>query len=134
MRALVANEPAMYREVISSTLREMRPDVEVFTAEPEDLEGEFLRLVPRLVVFSRATELVEREAPAWVALYPEGASHAIVKSPDGSRRTLPRMDFDALLAVLDAIQEIPPRARGIPTNPSRTPPPIRIRIEENRQL
>jgi hypothetical protein len=120
----------MYREVISSTLREMRPDVEVFTAEPEDLEGEFLRLVPRLVVFSRATELVEREAPAWVALYPEGASYAIVKSPDGSRRTLPRMDFDAL----DAIQEIPPRARGIPTNPSRTPPPIRIRIEENRQL
>jgi hypothetical protein len=103
MRAPIVNEPAMYREVISSTLREMRPDVEVFIAGPEDLEGEYLRLVPRLVVFSRGTELVEREAPAWVALYPEGASHAVVKSPDGSRRTLPRMDFGALLAVLDAI-------------------------------
>ena len=93
----------MYREVISSTLREMRPDVEVFTAEPEDLEGEYLRLAPGLVVFSRPTERVEREAPAWVALYPEGASHAVVKSPDGSRRTLPKMDFDTLLAILDAI-------------------------------
>jgi hypothetical protein len=99
-RALIANEPAMYREVISSTLREMRPDVEVFTAEPEALEGEYLRLAPRLVVFSRATE---HEAPAWVALYPGGASHAVVKCPDGSRRTLPGMDFDTLLAVLDAI-------------------------------
>ena len=93
----------MYREVISLALREMRPGVEVLTAEPEDLEDEYLRLAPRLVVFSRATELVEREAPAWVALYPGGASHAVVKSPDGSRRMLPGMDFDTLLAVLDAI-------------------------------
>jgi hypothetical protein len=103
MRALIANDPAIYGEVISSALREMRPDVEVFTAEPEDLEGEFGRLAPQLVVFSRATELVEREAPAWVALYPRGSPHAVVKSPDGSRRILPRMDFDTLLAVLDAI-------------------------------
>ena len=91
----------MYREVISSALREMRPDVEVFTTEPEDPDGEYLRHAPQLVVFSRATELVEREAPVWVALYPEGASHAVVKSPDGSRRTLPGMDFDTLLALLD---------------------------------
>jgi predicted glycosyltransferase len=53
MRALIANGPAMYREVISAALRELRPDIEIFTAEPEDLETEFLRLLPRLVICSR---------------------------------------------------------------------------------
>jgi hypothetical protein len=34
----------MYREVICAALRELRPGIEIFTADPEDLEGEFLRL------------------------------------------------------------------------------------------
>ena len=73
MRALIANEPAIYREVISATLKELRPDIEIFTSEPDDLEGEFLRIQPQLVVCSRPTKLVEREAPAWIELYPGGA-------------------------------------------------------------
>jgi hypothetical protein len=103
MRALIANEPAIYREVISAALKELTPDIEIFTSEPDDLEGEFLRILPQLVVCSRPTKLVEREAPAWVELYPGGASHAVVKSLDGSRRTLPTMDFDTLLSILDGI-------------------------------
>jgi hypothetical protein len=47
---------------------------------------------------------VEREAPAWIELFPGGTWHAVVKSPDGSRRTLPTMDFDTLLSILDSIQ------------------------------
>ena len=93
----------MYREVISATLRELRPGVEVYMADPEDLEVEFLRLMPQLVVCSRLTKSVEREAPVWVELYPEGASHAVVGNPDGSRTLLPGMDFDTLLAILDGI-------------------------------
>ena len=103
MRALIANEPAIYREVICAALKELRPDIEIFTSEPDDLEGEFLRLLPQLVVCSRPTNLVEREAPAWVELYPGGASHAVVKNFDGSRRTIPDMDFDTLLSILDSI-------------------------------
>jgi hypothetical protein len=93
----------MYREVISAALRELRPGIEVFTADPENLEGEFLRLMPQLVVCSRLTKRVEREAPVWIELYPEGASHAVVGNPDGSRTLLPGMDFDTLLAILDRI-------------------------------
>jgi hypothetical protein len=103
MRALIANEPSIYREVISAALKELRPDIEIFISEPDDLEGEFLRILPQLVVCSRPTKLVEREAPAWVELYPGGASHAVVKCLDGSRRTLPTMDFDTLLSILDGI-------------------------------
>jgi hypothetical protein len=103
MRALIANEPALYREVISAALKELRPDIEIFTSEPDDLEGEFLRLLPQLVVCSRPTKLVEREAPAWIELYPGGSSHAVVKNIDGSCRTIPEMDFDTLLSILDSI-------------------------------
>jgi hypothetical protein len=103
MRALIANEPAIYREVFSSALKELRPDMEIFTSKPDDLEGEFLHIVPRFVVFSRPKKPVEREAPAWVELYPDGASHAVVKSLDGSRRILPGMDFDTLLSILAGI-------------------------------
>ena len=93
----------MYREVISATLRELRPGIEVFTADPEDLEGEFLRLMPQLVVCSRMTKRVELEAPVWIELYPDGASHAVVGNPDGSRMLLPGIDFDTLLVILDGI-------------------------------
>jgi hypothetical protein len=46
---------------------------------------------------------VELDAPVWVELYPDGASHAVVKSPDGSRMTLTSIDFDTLLSILDSI-------------------------------
>jgi hypothetical protein len=100
---LIANGPAMYREVISAALRELRPDIEVFTAEPEDLESEFSRLLPHLVVCSRLTKLIEHDAPVWIELYPDGASHAVVGSLDGSRTILLGMDFDTLLSVLDDV-------------------------------
>ena len=77
--------------------------MEIFTSEPDDLEGEFLRILPHFVVCSRPKKLVEREAPAWVELYPDGTSHAVVKSLDGSRRTLPGLDFDTLLSILAGI-------------------------------
>jgi hypothetical protein len=76
MRTLIANEPAIYREVICAALKELRPDMEIFTSEPDDLEGEFLRILPQFVLYSRPTKLVEREAAAWVELYPGGAWHA----------------------------------------------------------
>jgi len=103
VRVLIANEPSIYREVISSALEVLRPGVEVFTAEPDDLEQEFLRLLPDLVVCSHTTKRVEIDAPAWVSLYPDGASYAVVSDPEGSRRTFSRIGFDNLLSILDGI-------------------------------
>jgi len=103
MRALIANEPAIYREAISAALSVLRPGIEVFTAEPEDLEGEFLRLLPQLVVCSQPPKCMESDASVWVELYPDGASHAVVRSLDGSCKTLFSMNFDKLLSILDGI-------------------------------
>ena len=99
----MANEPTIYREVISAALKELRPSVEIFTAEPEDLEREFLRLLPQLVICSQLTKRVELDEPVWVELYPDGASHAVLSSLDGCRTTLTGMDFDTLLSILDSI-------------------------------
>lgn len=101
VRVLVANEPIIYREVISAALKELRPNIEVFTAAPEDLDQEFLRLLPRLVVCSTLTALVEREAAVWVELYPEGTSRAVVGGLDEKRCVLVSMDLSALLSILD---------------------------------
>jgi hypothetical protein len=101
VRVLLANEPTIYREVISATLKELRPNIEVFTAAPEDLDQEFLRLVPRLVVCSTLTALVERDASAWVELYPEGTTKAVVGGLEGRRCILVGIDFSDLLSILD---------------------------------
>jgi hypothetical protein len=103
MRALIANGPAMYREVISTALRELRPGVEVSTARPEDLEQEFLRLLPQLVVCSRLTKRVERNVPVWIELYPDGSSYAVVGRSDRTRTSLPSIDFDTILSILDGV-------------------------------
>jgi hypothetical protein len=107
LRVVLANEPVVYREVISATIEVLRPEFEVFTAEPENLDREFLRLGPRLVVVcSQLTELVERDALAWVQLYPNHASHTLV-ALGGQRPTrLAHMDLDTLLAVLDAAEHL----------------------------
>lgn len=103
VRVLIANEPGMYREVISAAFAELRPGIEIFTAEPDDLEEEFLRLLPHLVVCSHITKLVELDAPVWVELYPDGASYAVVRNLNGSRRIFSRIGFDTLLSILDSI-------------------------------
>jgi hypothetical protein len=105
MRVLVANEPFVYREVISATFQELRPHVEVICVEPQDLDREFSRLVPHLVVCSGVTALVERAAIAWVELYPEHASRAVV-SLGGEETTSDAIDFDTLLSILDRVERL----------------------------
>lgn len=100
MRLLVANEPRSYRETLSTVIAQLRPRLEVLTAEPTDLDREVLRSLPDLVVCSRLSGAVELEAPAWIELYPEGTSQTVV-SMNGERYTYPGMDFDTLLSILD---------------------------------
>lgn len=100
MRVLVANDPLAYREVISASIRELRPSVVVCSMDPIHLDEEFLRLVPGLVVCSRATALIEKRAFAWVELYPEHTSGAVV-SLAGEKMVFDSMPFDVLLSILD---------------------------------
>ena len=105
MRVLVANEPLAYREVISAAFKELRPQMDVHTTEPVDLDKELLRLAPGLVVCSRTTVLVEHKAPAWVELYREHTSGAIV-SLAGTKTTFDEMDFGTLLSILDEAEHL----------------------------
>ncbi len=105
MRVIVTHSLVSYREAISATLRELRPHLEIFTVEPEDLDEEFARLSPQLVVCSRVTRLVEREALAWIELYPDHASEVVV-SLDGKKTTYPDIDLETLLSILDEAERL----------------------------
>lgn len=105
IHVLVANEPLAYREVISAAFEELRPHVRVHATEPTDLDKEFLRLSPKLVVCSRTTALIEHEAPAWVELYPDHASRTVA-SLAGEKTVFDAMDFDTLLSILDEAERL----------------------------
>jgi hypothetical protein len=101
----MAHSLLSYREVISTALKVLRPHLEIFTADAEDLDEEFGRLRPHLVVCSRVTEVVEREAFAWIELYPEHGSESVV-SICGHKRVYPEMDLETLLSVLDEAERL----------------------------
>ncbi len=105
MRVMVAHSLLSYREAISATLEALRPHLEIFTVGPENLDEEFRRFSPQLVVCSRVTELVEREAFGWIELYPEHGSESVV-SLGGEKVTYPQMDLEALLSVLDEAERL----------------------------
>lgn len=114
VRVVVANGPAVYREVISAALGLLRPHAEVFVADPEDLDRECLRLLPQLVVCSRVTETVEKTVPAWIELYQEHGPLSAV-SIRGRRAVLDRVGLAELLDILD-------EAEGPEGSPAPTPP------------
>ena len=102
---MVVNEPWSYREAIAAAFKVLRPGMEIFAADPENIDGEFLRLVPHLVVCSRLTELISQEAPAWIELYPGGSSYAVANL-DGATTTYHDVDLDTLLSVLDGARRL----------------------------
>lgn len=100
MRLLVANDPRAYREALSATFTVLRPEIEVFTAKSGSLDREYRRLQPELVLCHRLTRLIEREAPAWILLYPKESSLTVTYLR-GERNTVSNMDLDKLLAIID---------------------------------
>ena len=105
MRVMVAHSMVSYREVISFALERLRPHVETFIVEPENLDREFMSLSPQLVVCSRVTDIVERGSLGWIELYPEQTSESVV-SLCGETTTYPEMDLDTLLSVLDETRRL----------------------------
>jgi hypothetical protein len=99
MRALIANEPCAYREVIAGAFWELRPHVEVHCIEPDDLDDEIACHRPHLVVCSRLTTDMH-SLLAWILLYPDGENRAVIKTAE-EHVTLTEVGFGDLLSILD---------------------------------
>jgi hypothetical protein len=99
-RILVALEPRSYRDAITQVLVAMRPQMDAVSEEPADLDDSLRRLEPSLVLCSRVTEWLLSNIPAWIVLYPAGAS-LVVASIGGNQRTLTDVDMSHLLALVD---------------------------------
>jgi hypothetical protein len=97
---LVICELKSYREAIAAAFRVLRPGVEVFEAEEENLDQEVGRLGPDLVVCSRLTARVEDSVPNWVELYPGCGSRSFV-SLRGERSTIEEIQLSDLLHIVD---------------------------------
>ena len=102
---LLANEPRAYRESIAHVFRQLRPNVEVMTAEPEELEECVLRLAPEMVVFSEATGLVRERVPVWVELYPEYGPRSVIGVRE-ERSTIEEIQLSDLLCVVDHAERL----------------------------
>jgi hypothetical protein len=102
---LLANEPRAYRESIAEVFRQLRPNVEAITAEPEELEARILRLAPDMVVCSDATSVVRERVAFWVELYPEYGSRSVV-GIEGRRTTIEEIQLSDLLSILDRAERL----------------------------
>lgn len=101
MRTLVANDPRVYREVITDALKRLRPLIEVSAAEPEELDREVARLRPHLVICSRAgASFAQAGCLAWIVLYPEGKDRAEIGSNGGRTALLDGVGVNDLLSVV----------------------------------
>lgn len=98
---LVANEPRAYREALAGALAALRPDLRVEFFAPDALDAALDLPRPPVVVCSRLTPRVEERACAWIVLYPEQESVAIVRGPDG-HRVVPDPDLDDVLRAVRA--------------------------------
>lgn len=70
MRVLVAFEDvrSMYREVIARAIRDLRPDLEVYSGALSELEHELASIDPHVVVCSRPTGEYLGSRGAWVEI------------------------------------------------------------------
>ena len=103
---MVACELQSYRQALAVALRELRPSVEVFEVDEEDLDHEVERLGPDLVVCSRRTGRIEDRAPSWVELYPNHEPHSVV-SVLGERSTVEEIQLCDLLSIIDRAEHSP---------------------------
>ena len=70
MRVLVAFEDvrSMYREVIARAIRDLRPDLEVYSGALSELEHELASIDPHVVVCSRPIGEYPGSRGAWVEI------------------------------------------------------------------
>ena len=101
---LIGNSLPLYREVLTGTLRTLRPDVPVRSVAPADLDAAVACLRPWLVICSALSSVVEELAPAWIMLNPDEEPATLV-SVAGERRVIPHPTLDELVELVDAARQ-----------------------------
>ena len=104
-RVLMANEPRAYREGIAAVIGQLRPGAEVWSVEPDAMDGSILRLSPDMVVCSKATEVLKGRVRVWVELYPEHAAHSVA-SIGGRLMEYTEIQLPDLLSIVDRAEEL----------------------------
>lgn len=104
-RILISNELESYRQVLAYAFRELRPDIEVFEAEPGDLDRKVLRVRPIFVVCSRATRMVRMHVPNWVELYASPGEVSMVRM-GGEPVAVDDMKLPQLISLLDEAERL----------------------------
>src|SRR5215213_5018581 len=112
LQILVANEPALYRDVLSSQLPGLRPGLTVLRVDPVELDEAVARLRPRLVICSELTEAVRQFATAALVLDPLGTNRAVL-TIDGQHQVLRNPRLADLLAAVDTAVGQGPAATAV---------------------
>lgn len=112
IRVLVANDPRAYREAISFALPKLRPLVEVFPAEPEELEREARRVLPHLILCSRKPDACFLAQAgcllSCMVLYPNGEDWAEIGDAASGRAALllEGVALEDLLGLVDETEQL----------------------------
>jgi DNA-binding IclR family transcriptional regulator len=86
--------------VIAATLQELRPHLEVDIVEPEDLDAAVVHRVPKSVLCSRLSEVVETRCLAWALMYPHGEVPVVISVAE-RRHTVLDPSVNSLLRIVD---------------------------------
>ncbi len=100
---LIGHHLPLYREVLSSTFRSMRPDLLICSVPEVELDQKVQELRPLLVICGMVTTVIADYSSAWIALYPEDRDEALV-SVAGKRRTIPHASVLELLGVMEELE------------------------------
>lgn len=100
MRIVVATEPRCYRETIAGAFAWLRPNDEVITVEPNDLEREVVVLEPDMVLCSAASPVIAEHGRTWVILRND-INLLTEISIGGERTSYEDIQLAGLLAIAD---------------------------------
>src|ERR687894_17410 len=102
VQILVANEPRVYRDVLSSELPRLRPGLTVLLVDPADLDEALAQLRPRLVICNEVTDSIRQFATAALVLDPDCPDRAVLYV-EGQHQVLLRPRLTDLLAAVDTV-------------------------------
>src|SRR5215218_6062868 len=100
MNVVVAIYPQMYRDSIVHTIRSYRPDVEVESCHPEDLDVKLALFQPELLVCHDTAPGARKRVPNRVEIgYSDSLEATIIRDDQATKVT--DISLEQLLEVLD---------------------------------
>jgi hypothetical protein len=90
--------------VIAAGIAILRPSIEVVTTRPEELAQEVSRFNPQVVISSQSEATSPAPVQAWVKIPTDPAQPAEVLF-GGRRRTVSGLTLEALIAIIDEVEQ-----------------------------